>query len=388
MIGKTILRNDEINNCISIVEYGENEQIISKKYLNGNNQIIFTPSYPHIIKTPDKYNKQKQKEGLWTVFLNKSFQPHSDIETASYYRIATYGNGIPIEIVRDYFMDGSIQFEGRMISEFPSVYQDTIRIYNNKGFLLAERCYKDGKKNGVYRTFDNNGKLILDVSYKNNMYDGYYTSYNIITGKLIENLFYKNGKQDSLNYFYDGYSGILYDECNYKSGRRHGMQNLYDKNGKLKTKGKWNKNSRIGFCEFYNNDELDKIEYYQNGKKIEPIILSESNIFDFILAIFINQNPNIVYPIENTEWDIELMLPELMKYLDSDIEVYKVIPIDGTQQPENFKSTLGQEIMYLIEGYRQGIYPPPNCSRNDFIPIPDEYRAWWMAKKDFLIDKE
>ncbi|MCX5666963.1 MAG: hypothetical protein NTY34_01435 [Candidatus Omnitrophica bacterium] len=40
-------------------------------------------------------------------------------------------------------------------------------------------------------------------------------------------------------------------------------------------------------------------------------------------------------------------------------------------------STVGNEAMFLIEGYRKGAYPPTLCSIYDFKGDPDEYKRWW-----------
>ena len=40
-------------------------------------------------------------------------------------------------------------------------------------------------------------------------------------------------------------------------------------------------------------------------------------------------------------------------------------------------STVGNEAMFLIEGYRKGAYPPTLCSIYDFKGDPDECKRWW-----------
>ncbi len=40
-------------------------------------------------------------------------------------------------------------------------------------------------------------------------------------------------------------------------------------------------------------------------------------------------------------------------------------------------STVGNEAMYLIEGFRRKKYPPTTSSVHDFEANPDDYRQWW-----------
>ena len=127
----------DINNCITIETYNEENVLIKRSHFNSNNKEIYSPQFPEILKTPDKLNDEGKKTGAWTVFLNESFNPVNDIMSAKYYRKATYKDGLPISIVKDYFKSGSIQFEGQIISEFPSVYHGTIVIFfEDNGFFF------------------------------------------------------------------------------------------------------------------------------------------------------------------------------------------------------------------------------------------------------------
>ncbi|MFC1898557.1 hypothetical protein ACFLYJ_03190 [Candidatus Cloacimonadota bacterium] len=77
-----------------------------------------------------------------------------------------------------------------------------------------------------------------------------------------------------------------------------------------------------------------------------------------------------------------------MKFIDSDIEVYKVFPEKILNLPEDLKSTMGEEIVWIIEGYWEGCYPPNQISRDDILNMKEEYKAWWDAcKHDYLKSK-
>ena len=379
----TIVNNKEVNNCRSIIEYNDLKQVESIQYFNEADNEIYNPIFPNIIKTPDLYNENNKKTGAWTIFLNRSFRPEEKIELAQYYRNATYDKGLPIGIVRDYFIDGSKQFEGMLLSEFPSVYQDTIRIYAQNGKLKWQRGYDKGVHNGFTLRYGNDGKLRSNESYSKGKKDGYNSRFSYRTGHMIEKVLYKDGNLYGLSYYYYEDTGNIKHETTYKRNQLHGYQRNYYKNGNLISEGNWSWGRKHGFWKFYIDGNISNVINFNLDKKIEPLNLRQIGVFNLVLQIFLNQYPNVVHPVRNSKWDIEQMLPELMKYINSDIEVYKVYFTNITNISENVKSTLGIEIMYIIEGYLDGIYPP-SCGRENFNPMIEKYITWWETYKDDL----
>ena len=381
LYSNTIVKKDDINNCKTVIEYNDLKQIESIQYFNEADYEIYYPIFPNIIKTPDLYDENNKKTGAWTIFLNRSFRPEEKIELAQYYRIATYEKSLPMGIVRDYFMDGSKQFEGMLLSEFPSVYQDTIRIYTQNGKLKWQRGYDKGIHNGFTLRYGNDGELRSKESYSKGEKDGYNSRFSYRTGHLIEKVLYKDGNLYGLSFYYYEETGIIKHETTYKRNQLHGYQRNYNRNGNLISEGNWSWGRKHGFWKFYIDGNISKVINFDHDSRIEPLNLRRIGVFNLVLQIFINQYPNVVHPISNSEWDIEQMLPELMQYIDSDIEVYKALPVKISFLPEDLKSTLGFEIMYIIEGYLEDYYPP-SCERENFNPMIEEYKSWWEAYKD------
>ncbi|MFC1898556.1 toxin-antitoxin system YwqK family antitoxin [Candidatus Cloacimonadota bacterium] len=240
----TITEKDEVNNCRSVVERDDMKLIVSVHFFNENKEEIYDPTYPNIIKTPDKLDENGKKTGLWTVFLDRSFLPKSSVITAMYYRIATYENGLPVGVVKDYFKDGSLQFEGKLLSEFPSVYDGTIKIYFSDGSIKSTRSYTNGILEGLYKLFIND-KRVTSGSYRNKFEDGVYTKYIQPLDSLVEKFYILNGEQDSLHYIYDTYGRNIKSITRFKENKKNGVEQIFDKNGVLSKEGNWIKGKKM-----------------------------------------------------------------------------------------------------------------------------------------------
>jgi antitoxin component YwqK of YwqJK toxin-antitoxin module len=256
--------------------------------------------------------------------MNQYFGATKDYDSAKYYRLANYEDGKPIGLVKDYFMDGTLQFEGEMISEFPSVYDGTIRIYSENGILIKERQYDKGNLNGYSREWKDES--------------------------LSKEFHYKNGKKD----------GFWIEE--YGNGTH---------------KGNYDNGERVGIWRRYKNDKQVEMRYYENGDYLKPIDLKVTSPINLIQILkYSNSRPTFVTPIDVTDWNLEKHLEKIIAEINSDKQVPAV---HSTTCPNlsDTPSTLGHEAMYLIEGFIQGTYPPTESSFTNFDPDPKHYRKWW-----------
>ncbi|KQC05535.1 MAG: hypothetical protein APR53_07310 [Methanoculleus sp. SDB] len=67
----------------------------------------------------------------------------------------------------------------------------------------------------------------------------------------------------------------------------------------------------------------------------------------------------------------------LMQEIDSDEPAAPVVSPISSYWPFNQTSTVGNEALFLLEGYRTGRYPPALCSLYYFHPNRTEVRSWW-----------
>lgn len=151
----------------------------------------------------------------WLITQNK--------KDAEYYRVINLNSeNKPVGLVRDYFMNGKLQYEANKI------YVDTIdprndttdgfaRWYSKKGQLVHEAFYVHGKKQGEHKYWYDTGVLKSISHFKDDLLDGDYVSYydngNYRT-KIKYNLgaiegkkgFYYNRYLTIHDYFYDSFS--------------------------------------------------------------------------------------------------------------------------------------------------------------------------------------
>jgi len=78
-------------------------------------------------------------------------------------------------------------------------------------------------------------------------------------------------------------------------------------------------------------------------------------------------------------WITHADVEHLMQEIDSTEPAAPVVSLFSSYRPFNQTSTVGNEALYLIEGYRHGKYPPALCSLYYFHPDKDEVRSWWEA---------
>ncbi len=71
----------------------------------------------------------------------------------------------------------------------------------------------------------------------------------------------------------------------------------------------------------------------------------------------------------------------LMGRIDSEEPAAPVVSLLSSYMPFNQTSTVGNEAMFLLEGYRQGRYPPALCSLHYFHPNRTGMREWWDSIK-------
>jgi len=76
-----------------------------------------------------------------------------------------------------------------------------------------------------------------------------------------------------------------------------------------------------------------------------------------------------------TKGDVALLMQEI----DSEDPAAPVISPLSSYWPFNQTSTVGNEALFLIEGYRTGKYPPRLCSLYYFRPDRSEVRLWWES---------
>ena len=74
----------------------------------------------------------------------------------------------------------------------------------------------------------------------------------------------------------------------------------------------------------------------------------------------------------------------LLRQINSPEPAAPVVSLFSSYDPREETSTVGNEAMFLIEGFRKQRYPPGLCSVYHFKGDPDEFRKWWQEQKNDL----
>ncbi len=115
--------------------------------------------------------------------------------------------------------------------------------------------------------------------------------------------------------------------------------------------------------------------YHPNWSKVNPI--------DFLNIL--KKHPDKPFTIENYPpqgWIKGEHVNKLIELIDSQEPAASVVSIISSYYPFNQTSTVGNEAMFLIEGFKAGQYPPTLCSTYYFKGDPEEYRKWWDEQKN------
>lgn len=133
------------------------------------------------------------KEGEWVIWLTKGWNPTGIKDSAAYYRKIKYKNGVPEGKVRDYYLNGKIQWEGNLKSDNPDVIDGIAIWYYESGKKSQECKYINGKKDGKELIYFENGNIKELNNYKNDFLDGisleYFENGNLfIRGEYKEDL--------------------------------------------------------------------------------------------------------------------------------------------------------------------------------------------------------
>ncbi len=96
------------------------------------------------------------------------------------------------------------------------------------------------------------------------------------------------------------------------------------------------------------------------------------------------EHPGAAYSVTTTppaDWISADDVEALMQRIESEEPAALVCSALSSYLPLGETSTEGREALFLIEGLREGNYPPRLCSLHYFEPNLEEYRAWWKDRR-------
>jgi hypothetical protein len=98
---------------------------------------------------------------------------------------------------------------------------------------------------------------------------------------------------------------------------------------------------------------------------------------DFLSELKAHPDNAVSVMMAPDDWIKKEHVAELMEYVDSKEPAAPVVSLISSYYPFNQTSTVGNEALFLIEGYRTARYPPALCSVYYFHPDVNEVKTWW-----------
>ncbi|ADO84400.1 hypothetical protein [Ilyobacter polytropus] len=135
-------------------------------------------------------------------------------------------------------------------------------------------------------------------------------------------------------------------------------------------------------CMTVKNDRAIKSKESSENSVLLSEKITDIDPIDYLKSLAINpDNPVVVEPVDSKTWIKEEDLAKLMAQIESDEPASPVVSILSSYYPFNKQSTVGNEAMFMVEGYIVGQYPPKLCSVYYFHVDVDYYRGWWSSQE-------
>jgi len=388
------------NGCRKKANFSNDEIVGNWEFRNIRKDLIYSEKFPDFVKTPD-LKVGELKNGKRVTIMNSKFQPITDIEKALFYRVAMYKDDLPVGVVKDFYMNGTLLLEGKLLSEFPDVYDGTIRFFDIKGDIKGEQNYSKGLKNGKCLIFLSNrfkpvrcyesSKYYRVADYKEGKPMGIVRDYFLngtlqFEGKLLSEF---PSKYEGIIKIYDS-KGMLKSVRDFDNGKKIASYMEKGKNKlpaeanhkSLKWTGDYVNGKRDGAWILTENAKQLSFRYYIDGvyqKPLEAGKMLPQNYLRFLR--YYEFHPVVVEITNSGKWKLRDHLEYLMTKIKSKKKVSVVVRPDCQNWPKGKTSTEGREAMYMIEGFIQGVYPPTESSFTDFDPDPEYYQKWWKEYK-------
>jgi len=111
----------------------------------------------------------------------------------------------------------------------------------------------------------------------------------------------------------------------------------------------------------------------------EPCYWGNNTPIDFLDELKVHPDNAVSVMQAPDDWIKKEHVAELMEYVDSKEPAAPVVSLISSYYPFNQTSTVGNEALFLIAGYRAGRYPPNLCSVYYFKPDAGEVKSWWES---------
>lgn len=192
----------------------------------------------------NQLDENNQRTGVW-----KKYHPNKRLRYEG-----TFLKGKEIGVFKFYSMNASVHPVAIKTYEEDSD-EAMVQFFTNKGVLESEGVMIGKKRVGLWLYYHKDGKTIMiEENYEDGLLSGEYKIYYKNT-VLTRSAHYKEGNlHGSYKQFTD--RGILIDDLNYTDGNIDGKAVFYEPNGKIKQRGQYKNDLKVGVWEYYVEGKL------------------------------------------------------------------------------------------------------------------------------------
>lgn len=99
-----------------------------------------------IPQNPNSIDTKGQRQGTWTILFDAEWRTTTSADSAAYYRVISYRDDKPQDTVRDFYLDGTVQFEGRLLEDRPQeVLDGEVTWYRTDGSRESTAIFEKGE---------------------------------------------------------------------------------------------------------------------------------------------------------------------------------------------------------------------------------------------------
>jgi hypothetical protein len=126
-------------------------------------------------------------------------------------------------------------------------------------------------------------------------------------------------------------------------------------------------------CSLEQRSDIGEIYY----SAYDPCYWGKYTPLDFFDELKMHPDRPVSVMMAPDDWIKKEHIEKLMEYVDSKEPAAPVVSLISSYYPFNQTSTVGNEALFLIAGYRAARYPPNLCSVYYFKPDVNEVKSWW-----------
>ena len=183
-----------------------------------------------IPQSPNKLDKNGQRDGAWTIIADDDFAPVADASKCTCYAVISYLEGKPVGRTTYRYTSGEVRWEGELTQVAPFVPLDGQHVcFHKNGKKERTFEFKGGRMEGVVTGWYESGKKKYEISMSGGSREGKSVEW-YEHGQKWNEMPYRNGKKEGMSFIWYK-NGQKWSETPYKNDVREGLSTSWYPSG-------------------------------------------------------------------------------------------------------------------------------------------------------------